>query len=213
MHKICWVARTAARPLALRQLDRRHWHIRHIIGGRALPEDAHLICCDHTISELGLMCEERKTQSHAAPLFIFGDMQSIARANWLLRGGDEVLSADCSTQEFSARAEIHMQRAELPLGHWRHGIFSFSMIERKVLFREQALPLNPLEYALLFYLARAGNRVVPKSELLQRVWNLDFDPGTNRIEVYIFRVRMKLAEHGGKDLIRTVKGKGYMLTQ
>jgi two-component system OmpR family response regulator len=74
----------------------------------------------------------------------------------------------------------------------------------------KAIDLSPREFDVLWVLAQAGGRSVSRTELLNRVWGLDFDPETKVIEVHVWRLRRKL---GSLDppLIQTVRGHGYRL--
>lgn len=69
------------------------------------------------------------------------------------------------------------------------------------------VPLTRLEFLLLRELAERAGQPVPKSTLLAAVWGLEFDPGTNVVDVCVWRLRAKL----GFDLIMTVRGEGYRL--
>jgi len=71
--------------------------------------------------------------------------------------------------------------------------------------------LQPREFQLLTYLMRNLDRVVTRTMLLEAVWDFYFDPKTNIVETHISRLRSKLAQHGGSELIHTVRGAGYML--
>lgn len=73
------------------------------------------------------------------------------------------------------------------------------------------LDLPATELKILAELARNAGSVVTRAMLLERVWNYDFEPRTNVVEVYIRRLRMKLTAHGGDDPIITMRGVGYML--
>jgi hypothetical protein len=69
------------------------------------------------------------------------------------------------------------------------------------------VPLTRLEFLLLRELAECAGQPVPKSKLLATVWGYEFDPGTNVVDVCVWRLRVKL----GPDLITTVRGEGYRL--
>ena len=71
------------------------------------------------------------------------------------------------------------------------------------------LDLTNREYALLLHLAQRVDQVVPKSELLSRVWDTSFDTGSNLVEVHVSRLRDKLGAHAW--MIETVRGVGYRL--
>jgi|SRR5580658_2570708 DNA-binding response OmpR family regulator len=69
------------------------------------------------------------------------------------------------------------------------------------------VPLTRLEFLLLRELAECAGQPVPKSKLLAAVWGYEFDPGTNVVDVCVWRLRAKF----GFDLITTVRGEGYQL--
>jgi two-component system OmpR family response regulator len=74
-----------------------------------------------------------------------------------------------------------------------------------------AVELTATEFRVLQYLLEHPRRVVPKSELLDRVWDYSFSGDPNIVETYISYLRKKLDEHGGPSLIHTVRGVGYSL--
>jgi len=91
------------------------------------------------------------------------------------------------------------------------GELRIDWVERRVARAGRPLALLPREYALLLHLARAGGRCVDRAELLEAVWRLHFDPGTNVIEVHVSRLRAKLDRGFARPLLVTEKGRGYRL--
>jgi len=75
-----------------------------------------------------------------------------------------------------------------------------------------AIELTPTEFKLLHYLMLNAGRVVSKSQILDRVWQYDFDGNANVVEIYISYLRRKIDEHGPR-LIHTVRGVGYSIRQ
>ncbi|GAB3563395.1 heavy metal response regulator transcription factor [Spirosoma luteolum] len=73
------------------------------------------------------------------------------------------------------------------------------------------LELTNREFALLELLMRRAGQVVTKSEIAEKVWSVDFDMGSNVIEVHIYQLRKKLDAQGQTGLIETVIGRGYRL--
>ncbi|MDX3901645.1 MAG: winged helix-turn-helix domain-containing protein [Sphingobium sp.] len=67
------------------------------------------------------------------------------------------------------------------------------------------------EYDLLLHLARQPGQPASRMDLLRAVWRLDFDPGTNRVEVHVSRLRGKIDRGFAWPMLRTVKGRGYAL--
>jgi two-component system copper resistance phosphate regulon response regulator CusR len=68
------------------------------------------------------------------------------------------------------------------------------------------------EYALLEFLARNSGRVVGRAEIAEHVWDEEFDPFSNLIEVYVNRVRRKIDAPPNKPLLHTRRGAGYILS-
>ncbi|MBI1226435.1 MAG: response regulator [Bacteroidetes bacterium] len=97
-------------------------------------------------------------------------------------------------------------------------ILSFSDLEMnldaKTCHRSgKKIDLTPKEFALIEYLIRNQGRVVSKSEIAEKVWDINFDTGTNVIEVYVSYLRNKLDRPFDKKLIHTMFGLGYVLKE
>jgi two-component system OmpR family response regulator len=75
------------------------------------------------------------------------------------------------------------------------------------------LDLTPKEFQLLHLLLRSPERVVSRTEIIDHIYDDDFDGFSNVIDVFVSRLRRKLEEHGGTPLIRTVRGVGYVLRE
>ena len=82
---------------------------------------------------------------------------------------------------------------------------------RKVTRANKEIRLTAKEFLLLEYLARNANRVVSKNQIMEYIWDLDFDPGSNIVEVHIYQLRKKINEDFETSLIETVVGLGYVL--
>lgn len=76
---------------------------------------------------------------------------------------------------------------------------------------ERRLDLTPTEFRLLEYFLLHPERVIGRSELLEAVWNLRIDPGSNLVDVHIGNLRRKLVAGGEEPLIHTVRGVGFIL--
>jgi two-component system response regulator PrrA len=75
----------------------------------------------------------------------------------------------------------------------------------------RSVDLTPREFELLEYLARRQGEVVNKQELSARIWGFDFETDSHVLPVYIGYLRRKLQAAGCPDLIRAVRGVGYIL--
>jgi DNA-binding response OmpR family regulator len=75
------------------------------------------------------------------------------------------------------------------------------------------LNLTPKEFNLLEYMMLNSNRVLPKSEIAEKVWDTTFDTGTNFIDVYISYLRKKVDKEFPRKLIHTKPGMGFILKE
>ena len=73
------------------------------------------------------------------------------------------------------------------------------------------LSLTPREFRLLAYLLERPDEVVSRTELIEKVWDMSFDSGTNVVDVHVSNLRRKLEEGGAPRLLRTVRGVGFVL--
>lgn len=82
---------------------------------------------------------------------------------------------------------------------------------RRVTRAGQIIPLTPKEYLLLDLLVRRAGQVVTRTEIIEQVWDMNFDTGSNIVEVFIKVLRDKIDRQFELKLIQTVRGVGYMI--
>jgi DNA-binding response OmpR family regulator len=130
------------------------------------------------------------------------------RARALESGAHEVVGPWMHEEETVARI-IRLARERQP--QLALGDLLIQLVDRSVTRAGRAVPLLAREYALLLHLARRPGEAVTRGELLRAVWRLDFDPGTNSVEVHMSRLRAKLDRGFARPMLHTVRGQGYML--
>jgi two-component system OmpR family response regulator len=91
------------------------------------------------------------------------------------------------------------------------GELSMDLLRRKVMRGQREISLQPTEFRLLEFLMRHAGQVVTRTMLLESVWEFHFDPKTNIVETHISRLRAKLNQDEEADVLRTVRGAGYVL--
>jgi two-component system OmpR family response regulator len=135
--------------------------------------------------------------------------ESDLKVGALRAGADDYVVKPFEFSELVARvrAVIRRSRGAQPI---RIGTLLIDPLQRRVERDGQPLDLTPREYELLYVLCQAQERIVSRNELLRRVWDMQFEPGTNFIQVHISRLRHKLGKLEGSR-IRTVRGRGYRL--
>jgi two-component system OmpR family response regulator len=135
------------------------------------------------------------------------------RIEGLHAGADDYLGKPFAFGELSARVAALARRpqaldAETVL---RAGNLEMHLITRKVTRGGVEIDLLPREFALLEHLLRRKGRVQTRTMLLESVWDIGFDPGTNVVETHISRLRAKVDKPFEHELIETVRGSGYRI--
>ncbi len=126
-------------------------------------------------------------------------------------GADDYVTKPFDLGELIARAKALIRRGK---GH-SHSVLKVRDVEidtasHRVLRGGKLLALSAMEYRVLEYLAHRQNAVVSKTELLEHLYDFNWERFSNVIEVYISGLRRKLEDKNG-DLIQTLRGQGYML--
>lgn len=143
---------------------------------------------------------------HGSVILLVASGNEVARA--LDAGADDAVLRTAGVEEIAARIAARLRLAAPPLGI---GELLIDRIARKVTRAGRAIGLMPREYALLLHLAHRAGEAVPRSELLEAVWGLRFDPGTNVVAVHMSRLRAKLDRDFAAPMLTTEKGIGYRL--
>lgn len=134
------------------------------------------------------------------------------RVSGLRQGADDYLAKPFSFVELQARVEALARRdQQTPQTLLQTGGLTLDLIAHTARRGDQIIELWPLEYRLLEFLMRNAGQVVTRSMLLENVWNLNFDPQTNVVEVHMSRLRAKVDKGFDSRLIHTVRGQGYVL--
>ena len=178
------------------------------------PYDAAIV--DIMLPKLdGLTLIERLRQRKInLPVIILSAKRSVDdRIRGLQKGGDDYLTKPFAFSELLARLQAIIRRATRTVEPTRLqvGPLSLDLLTRDVLRDGERIDLQPREFALLEYLMRNPGRVLSKTLILEHVWDYNFDPQTNVVDVLISRLRSKVDRDFGQKMIHTVRGVGYVL--
>lgn len=136
------------------------------------------------------------------------------RIEGLHAGADDYLAKPFAFGELSARVDALARRPQaLEQGIvLRAADLEMHLVSRKVTRQGTEIDLLPREFALLEHLLRRKGRVQTRTMLLEAVWDINFDPGTNVVETHVSRLRAKVDKPFDRDLIETVRGAGYRIS-
>jgi two-component system OmpR family response regulator len=167
------------------------------------------------IDGLGIIEALRKA-GNRTPILILSALDAVdERIRGLRAGGDDYLTKPFAFGELLARVDALGRRT---LGHdadraLQVGDLRMDLLTRKVTRGSRVITLQPREFKLLEYLMRHANQVVTRTMLLEGVWEYNFDPQTNVVDVHISKLRQKIELDTERPLVRTVRNAGYMMCE
>ena len=133
------------------------------------------------------------------------------RVEGLDAGADDYLTKPFAVAELLARVRALVRRKIGGGRVLRYSDLELDRHQRRVTRAGRAISLTAKEFALLEFLLSRAPDAVPRHEIIEHVWDMHFDPQTNLVEVYIKRLRQKIAAGGDAKIIQTVHGIGYCL--
>lgn len=136
------------------------------------------------------------------------------RLEGLNLGADDYITKPFHIEELIARLHAVVRRAS---GTQQSILsvddLSMDLLRRKVSRGNRSVELTTREFSLLEHLMRSPGRVLTRAEICERVWNYNFDPGTNLVDVYVQRLRKKVDGESSRKLIETIRGVGYRINR
>ncbi len=205
----------------VRVLRESAWAPDAVNSGEAALDALDSTAYDLVVLDLGLpgidgfeVCRAMRTRGSRTPVLMLTARNAVNdRVHGLDAGADDYLAKPFAVSELRARlralarrpataAEPTLQIADLTLDPATH------LAERG----GTSIVLTAREFALLEYLMRNPRRVVSRAQILEHVWDDNFDPVANAVDVLVGRVRRKIDGARTTPLLQTVRGVGYMLT-
>ena len=158
--------------------------------------------------------DELRRKGSSTPVLILSARRSVDdRVQGLQAGGDDYLTKPFAFAELLARVQALVRRStrvaeptSLTVGD-----LTLDLLTRKVTRGLTPVDLRPREFALLEYLMRNAGKVVSKTMILSHVWEYNFDPQTNVVDVLVSRLRDKVDRPFETRRLHTVRGVGYVL--
>src|SRR5687767_4477029 len=180
-------------------------------AGLALALDA-----DYDVAIIDLMLPKKdglaviddlRRRGRTTPVLILSARRTVDdRVRGLQAGGDDYLTKPFAFAELLARVQALVRRAtRVPEPTTLSvGDLTLDLLTRKVTRGDTAIELRPREFALLEYLMRNAGKVVSKTMILSHVWEYNFDPQTNIVDVLVSRLRDKIDRPFGTRMLHTV---------
>ena len=150
----------------------------------------------------------------STPVLILSALASLdERVRGLRSGGDDYLTKPFAFPELLARVHALLRRSAMygDTAELQIADLKLDLTKRRAERAGQVIALQPREFRLLEYLVRHQGQVVTRTMLLEAVWEYHFDPQTNVIDVQISRLRQKIDKGFSPQLLRTIRGVGYMI--
>jgi DNA-binding response OmpR family regulator len=158
--------------------------------------------------------DELRRRGRSTPVLILSARRSVDdRVRGLQAGGDDYLTKPFAFAELLARVQALVRRASRTPEPTTLTVedLALDLLTRKVTRGGAAIELRPREFALLEYLMRNAGKVVSKTMILSHVWEYNFDPQTNIVDVLVSRLRDRIDRPFEKKLLQTVRGVGYVI--
>jgi len=155
-----------------------------------------------------------RKSGNRTPILILSALSDVdERIRGLRIGGDDYLSKPFAFSELLARLDALSRRAQ---GNATEKLqvadLHLDPLSRRAARGDRSIALQAREFKLLEYLMRHAGQVVTRTMLLENVWDYQFDPQTNVVDVHISRLRQKIDADFQRPLLRTVRNAGYMLS-
>jgi DNA-binding response OmpR family regulator len=211
-------AARAVIELAAAQGDRVTWESTGTAGlARAGSNPFDVIILDRMLPDLdgiAIVTRLRKAGVGAPVLMLSALARSENRIEGLDAGVDDYLGKPYEPEELVARVRaLHRRAAGQSHGAViLYGAFECHVKARTAFRSGKHLPLSPKEWELFRYFMENAGEVVTREMLLRDVWNMNFDPQTNVVDVNIGRLRRKLEDGFVAPALETIWGAGYRLT-
>ena len=160
------------------------------------------------------LIEELRRKKVDTPVIILSAKRSIDdRVKGLQTGSDDYLTKPFSFSELLARVQALIRRATRATEPTRLSVgeLSIELLKHEIFRAGKKIDLQPREFSLLEYLMRNTGRVVSKTMILEHVWDYDFEPQTDVVDVLVCRLRSKVDRDFDEKMIHTIRGVGYVL--
>jgi len=197
----------------------------HIVDGAELGRDGEelgaskaydLIILDIMLPDVDgvQVCRNLRRRGVTTPILMLTALSATGdKVAGLDAGADDYLTKPFEFAELVARVRALMRRGQAAeAAQLRFGDVEMDLLGRKVTRSGRRIKLTTKEFALLEYFLRNPEKVLSRISIGEHVWDMNFDPESNVIDVYVSTLRRKLDIAGTAPIIHTIIGAGYILS-
>ncbi|MHB1086194.1 MAG: two-component system, OmpR family, copper resistance phosphate regulon response regulator CusR [Parcubacteria group bacterium Athens0416_74] len=161
------------------------------------------------------ICKQAREMNITIPILVLtARNETDTKVQLLLSGADDYLVKPFSFAELVARIRALLRRPNESLPeNLTFADLELNPAQRRVLRDGKEIPLTLKEFGLLEYFMRHPNQVVNREDLLNHLWDFNYAGFSNVVDVHVKNLRRKLGEGHGRDILETVRGIGYRLTE
>lgn len=158
--------------------------------------------------------EKMRDNSIKTPVLILSAKRSVDdRIAGFQKGGDDYITKPFSFAELLARLQALIRRSTMADNstelHYKD--LSLNLLTREVKRGDDVIEVQPREFSFLEYFIRNQGVVLSKTLIMEHIWEYNFDPQTNVVDVLVCRLRNKIDKDYDEKLIHTIRGVGYVL--
>lgn len=162
------------------------------------------------------VCRRLRQNNISIPIIMLTAKDDVSdKVMGLDMGADDYMTKPFAIEELLARIRVALKRKDSPVKEeskiLEHKGIEIDDLKRVVSYKGEEIELTKKEYELLKYLIENKNIALDREKILEKVWGYDYYGDTNVIDVYIRYLRSKIDQKYGIDIIKTVRGVGYII--
>lgn len=158
------------------------------------------------------LCKDFKGLKSHIPILVISTLSQIHdKVLGLDSGANDYITKPFHIDEFYARVRALLRRQDERGITLKYQDLELDLVKHQAIRDGQYIKLTSKEFALLEYFMRNTGRPLTRTQIAQHVWDLNFDPESNIVDVYIKQLRKKIDLPGTRKLIKTIIGLGYVL--
>ena len=177
--------------------------------------DSHLILLDINLPEKSEICSKIRAKSKIPIIFVTSRNSSMDELKGIMIGGDDYIEKPYNVPILLARIQNLLNRLYSEEDKKERKIelkgITLDILKSQMQYEEKTIELTKTEVKTIYYLFKNTDRIIPRTEIIDYLWDNEVYADDNSLSVIITRIREKLKEIGVENLIETKRGQGYKL--